>query len=82
MKKTSQSSPRYDHDKEYDVLVEPLVGHDAAEITDALNGLGASKVRVLAAGFISARASGAALQNLEGIGEVHLKAKSRLHERP
>ena len=62
-----------------DVMVEPLPGHSDEEVATALRNCGAESVEVLAPGFISAQASGACLQKVEDIAEIHPKRDSQPH---
>ena len=62
-----------------DVMVEPLPGHSDEEVAAALRNSGAESVQVLAPGFISAQASGACLQKVEDIAEIHPKPTSQTH---
>ena len=62
-----------------DVMVEPLPGHSDEEVAAALRNSGAESVQVLAPGFISAQASGACLQKVKDIAEIHPKPASQPH---
>ena len=62
-----------------DVLVEPRPGHTDEEVVSTLLRCGAENVELLASGFISAQASGACLQKVEDIAEIHPKPESQMH---
>ncbi len=64
--------------KEYSALMEPQPGHTDAEIVKSLQDSGATKVKILSKGFISAQALGSALEKLRGLAEVHIKHESKL----
>lgn len=64
---------RSDEQDEIDVLVEPTAGHTTEEVAGALREVGAADVDVLAPGFVSARATRAALRSLEPIAIAHPK---------
>jgi hypothetical protein len=63
------------------VLVEPAAGHSDEEIAAALTACGATDVQILAPGFLSANAPGAALASLETIAYVHQKSVKQMHRR-
>lgn len=63
------------------VLVEPAAGHSDEEIAAALTACGATDVQILAPGFVSANAAGAALAPLEKIAHVHHKSFKQMHRR-
>ncbi len=62
----------------YSVTVEPLPGHTDEEIVARLAEIGATEVKILAAGFISARASRESMRRLEDIAAVQIKPTKQL----
>jgi hypothetical protein len=63
---------------ELSVMLEPLPGHSDDEVVARLEDLGASKVSVLAPGFISAHALADALDAVQEIADVHVKALKQI----
>jgi hypothetical protein len=59
------------------VLAEPLPGHDEAEVVGRLQALGASRIEVLAPGFVSAAIARGRLGELEDIAQVRVKPRKR-----
>jgi hypothetical protein len=59
------------------VLAEPLPGHGEAEVVGRLRALGASRIEVLASGFVSATVLRGRLGDLADIAEVGVKPRKR-----
>ena len=59
------------------VLAEPRPGHDDAELVGRLRAIGASRIEVLAPGFVSASIEHGRLAELEDIAEVGIKSRKR-----
>ena len=59
------------------VLAEPRPGHDEAEVVGRLEALGASRIEVLAPGFVSAALARGRLSQLEDIAQVGVKPRKR-----
>ncbi|MDF2780515.1 MAG: hypothetical protein K0S96_319 [Geminicoccaceae bacterium] len=59
------------------VLAEPRPGHDEAEVVGRLRAIGASRIEVLAPGFVSASLEQGRLAELEDIAEVGIKPRKR-----
>jgi hypothetical protein len=62
-------------DREISVVIEPMQGHSDHEIVRSLERTGASEIKVLAPGHISALINPAAFKMLESIAYVHPKQK-------
>jgi hypothetical protein len=58
-------------------MLEPLPGHSDEEVVESLRNAGALAVKILTPGFISAKASRAALRNIEAIAYVHPKRQKQ-----
>ncbi len=58
-------------------MLEPLPGHSDEEVVESLRNAGALAVRILTPGFISAKASRAALSAIEAIAYVHPKRQKQ-----
>jgi hypothetical protein len=59
------------------VLAEPLPGHHEAELVGRLQALGASRIEVLAPGFVSAAIARGRLGELADIAQVGVKPRQR-----
>ena len=59
------------------VVAEPRPGHDEAEVVGRLKALGASRIEVLAPGFVSAALARGRLGELEDIAQVGVKPRKR-----
>jgi hypothetical protein len=59
------------------VLAEPRPGHGEAEVVGRLRAIGASRIEVLAPGFVSASLEQGRLGELEDIAEVGIKPRKR-----
>ncbi len=79
MKKMTLALPLGRDAGEQAILVEPLSGHTDEELVGSLEKLGASKVKILSPGFISARATKSALRKLHDIAHVHFKSEKLPH---
>jgi hypothetical protein len=62
----------------YAVTVEPLPGHTDEEVAAQLRASGCDHVQVLAPGFVSARATRAAMRDVRHIAEVQVKATKQV----
>jgi hypothetical protein len=75
-KQTAQGASERDREV-VPVLAEPLPGHDEAEVVGRLKALGASRIEVLAPGFVSAAIARGRLGELEDIAQVGVKPRKR-----
>jgi len=75
-KQTGKGASESDR-QEVPVLLEPRPGHDEGEVVGRLQALGASRIEVLAPGFVSATVERGLLRELEGIAEVGIKPRKR-----
>lgn len=69
----------YELEMETSVTVEPLPGHSDEEVVASLKSCGASGVKILAPGFISATADHTSLKRLKKIAAVHLNQESQAY---
>lgn len=76
MRLKKQTTSERDHEV-VPVLVEPLPGHDDAEVVGRLQAIGASRIEILAPGFVSAVVERGRFGQLEDIAQVGVKARKR-----
>ncbi len=76
--KKSDRDPAADDTTLHPVTVEPLPGHTDEEICTRLAEYGGIQIKVLAPGFISARATRASLRRLEEIANIAIKPAKQL----
>ena len=55
------------------IMAEPRKGHTDDEVVDTLQRIGATDIKILAEGFISAKLSKNKFHDMECIAHVHIK---------
>lgn len=66
---------------EFSVIIEPRRGHLDQDVIRSLEKTGASEIKILAPGHISAQINRAAFKLLESIAYIHPKQKHQLRRR-
>lgn len=67
-----------DDEESIAVVLEPLPGHSDDEIAQSLKESGASKIEILAPGFISAEAKPSTLESMRQIAQLNVKQRKQL----